>query len=293
MEAYPVLVSTSLSQTLDQWQPTASAFDHCIAVVQCNNHDYWLDPTAGYQRGPLSAHYLPNYSRGLVISPRTAALTPIPLASGLPLTSSTEFFQLAGRNGTSTLKVVTDSQGRDADSLRELFATTPRADIEKSYTHFYAELYPGIKTSSPIQMVDDDQKNLIRTTEFYTIDKVWSQSDKDGSYRCQFYPYTISALLKKPVDTDRKLPLALAYPQHRILRTEVRLPGSWTPESDNKTISGGSFYFRKNCQCAGNNLVMEYEYRSLQDSVPPRQVSDHLRQLHQAEEALGYSVVWH
>jgi len=292
VEAYPVLVSTSLRQTIDEWQPTASAFDHCIAVVRCNNQTYWLDPTAGYQRGSLAAHYLPNYSRGLVIMPSTAGLTAIPLASGLPLTTSTEYFQLAGKSGPSSLKVVTIAQGRDADSLRALFATTPRADIEKSYAHFYSELYPSVKTSSPLQMEDDQRQNQIKTTEFYTIDKIWSQSDRDGAYRCQFYPYTISALFRKPVDKDRKLPLAVAHPQHRILRTEVRLPSPWSGDSDNKIISGGSFFFRESRQCGGNSLVMEYEYRSLQDSVPAAQVADHLRKLDQAEKSLGYSLVW-
>ena len=83
IESYPVLVNTTLRHALDGWRPSGGAFDHCIAVVKHNGQAYWLDPTMSYQRGPLAAHYLPAYERGLTISPRTTGLTVIPQSANL------------------------------------------------------------------------------------------------------------------------------------------------------------------------------------------------------------------
>ncbi len=292
IEAYPVLVNATMGRAIADWQPSASAFDHCIATVQCDGQMYWLDPTINYQRGSLASHYLPAYELGLVISPKTTELTAIPQTTGLPQTITTEYFQLHGKTEAAELKVVTIADGRDADGLREFLAATKRSDIEKSYTHFYADLYPGIKMSSPIAIDDDELQNRIQTTEFYTIDKAWTPPDKDGKYRFDFYATSIAGLLKKPVDTDRKLPLGINFPEHQILRTEVTLPETWTPDTVKKTIYDPAFTFRKDCRCAGNKLVLEYEYQSLADSVSPDRVGDYLQQLNQSSQALGYSLTW-
>ena len=292
IEANPVLVNATLGRGIADWQPAAGAFDHCIAQAGWGGRTYWLDPTINYQRGPLAAHYLPDYERGLVIAPRTTDLAVIPPAAGWSQTRTTEYFQLRGKTEPADLKVVTVAEGRDADALRELFAATRRGDLERSYTHFYSDLYPGIRMTSPLVLEDDAARNQIQTTEFYSIDRMWTQSDKDLKYRCEFYPATIAGLLKKPVDTDRQLPLGLAFPRHEILRTEVILPESWTPDTDRKLIDDPAFTFRKDCRCAGNRMVMEYEYQSLADSVPPTQVAGYLQHLNQSARALGYTLIW-
>lgn len=292
IEAYPVLVNATSGRAIWDWRPSASAFDHCITVVRCNGRTYWLDPTMNYQRGPLAAHYLPNYGCGLVISPLTTGLTVISQATGLPRTTTTEYFRIRGVTEPADLKVVTIAEGRDADNLRELFATTKRSDVEKNYTHFYSSLYPGIKMSSPIAIEDDQQQDRFQTTESYWIDKAWTRSDKDGTYRCEFYPSTIGALLKKPVDTDRKLPLGISYPQRQTLRTEVTLPQVWPVDADQKTFSDPAFAFHKDYRCTGGQIVMQYEYQSLADSVSPDQVSQHIRQLDQSSQSLGYALLW-
>jgi hypothetical protein len=292
INACPVLVNATTGRGIADWRPSLGAFDHCIATVQCDGQTRWLDPTMNYQRGPLAAHYLPAYGCGLVISPQTTGLTAIPQTTGLPETVTTEYFQMHGKSEPAELKVVTVAQGRDADSLRELFATTKRSEIEKNYTHFYSGLYPGIRMSAPVAVEDDAQQDRFQTTEFYTIEKMWTRSDKDKTYRCDFYPSSINALLAKPVDTDRRLPLGIDFPQHQILRTEVTLPGAWPGDSDRKTIMDPAFSFRKECRCAGRKLVMEYDYQSLADSVSPDRTGQYIQRLNQCSQSLGYSLEW-
>lgn len=292
IEAYPVLVNASLGRGIENWEPSADAFDHCIAVVQCDGQTYWLDPTMNYQGGPLAAHYLPSYGCGLVISSKTTGLTAIPRSNDSARTTTTEYFQIGKYGEPSKLKVVTVAEGGDADRLRELFATTKRGDIEKNYTHFYSISYPGIEMSAPIAVEDDVEQNRFQTTEFYSIDKIWERPDKDSAYRCEFYPSSIATLLDPPLDTARKFPLGINFPEHQIFRTEVTLPEAWPSDLERKTVTDSAFTFQKYFRCAGDRLVMEYEYQSQSDSVSPADFNQYIRRLDQCSQSLGYTLIW-
>lgn len=292
IEAYPVLVNSSSRRTIENWQPTSSAFDHCIAFVRFKGQACWLDPTIQFQRGPLAAHYLPDYGCGLVVAPKTSGLSVIPQTTGLPETTTTEYFELGRKTEASTLKVVTIADGRDADDLRALFATTKRSNLEKSYAHFYAGRYPGIKLSAPVDFNDDEKQNRIQTTETYTIDDAWTRSDKGGKYSFEFHASAMDAFLKTPVDTERTMPVSVPFPEHEILRTEITLPAAWPADTANKTVSNPAFFFQKNLKCSGRKIVMNCEYQSLMDSAGPDQAAQYIQDLNQASKSLGYSVSW-
>ena len=293
VQAFPVLVNSAFGPSIQNWQPSASAFDHCIAAVQCNGRTWWLDPTMTYQHGPLAAHFLPAYGWGLVIAPGTTRLTAIPQTTGLPQTTTTEYFHVGLLTDQATLKVVTVAEGRDADMLRATFATMKQTEIENNYTHFYSDTYSGIKMSAPIEVVDNEEQDTFQTTESYTIDKVWTQPQAGiRKYECQFNPAGIAGLLKKPVDTDRTLPLGIHFPEHEILRTEVTLPGPWPQGTDEKTITDSGFTFRKLYKSSGSKVVMEYEYQATADSVAAGAVADHIQRVDQCTKLLGDTIEW-
>ena len=291
-QAYPVLVDSTHGRAVDQLQPSPGAFDHCIAVVQFSGQAYWLDPTINYQRGPLSAHYLPPYERGLVVAPATTTLSIIPQTTGTPMTSVSEYFELRGKNEPAGLRVVTIADGRDADLLRELFATTKRSDIEKQYTHYYSDLYPGVKMAGSVTTSDDEDQDRFQTSEIYSIDNAWVQADATTKPHFDLYPYSISAMLKKPVDVSRRMPLGIGFPEHQFVHTEVTLPSAWPAAANQQTVFDPAFSFQKAYRCSGNKLLIEYDYRALADSVPPDRVSEYLQRLNQSSQLLGYSLSW-
>ena len=292
VEAYPVLVNSTVGRGLDNWRPTANAFDHCIVVAVLNGQSYWLDPTMTYQRGPLALNYLPPYERGLVVAPRTTALAVIPPPADFSQTAVTEYFQLGHQGMPSSLTVVTVAKGHEADRRREFFTTTKRAEIEKNYTHFYADQYPGIRMTTPLALQDDLAPNVFQTTETYEFDDVWKRSAKDNKYQCEFYPTSLAGLFAKPEDTDRTMPLGLRYPRHMFLRTEVTVPDPVQASTAQKTITDGSFRFHKDFQGAGNRLVIQYEYQALADSVAPEAMADYLEHMDESAKLLGNTFVW-
>jgi hypothetical protein len=189
------------------------------------------------------------------------------------------------------LKVVTVATGRDADVLRSLFATTKRSDIEKTYTRFYADRYPEITQSAPIEFKDDETQNQIQTTETYTIANAWTRT-ASGKCLFEFYASVMDALLKTPVDTQRTMPVSVPFPEHQILRTKITLPVLWNADSLSKTVSDPAFIFQKNLKCAGNKVVLNCEYQSLKDSIRPDEAAQYIQHLNQASKALAYSLSW-
>lgn len=292
IEAYPVLVNTECCGTLEEWNPSAVAFDHAIAMVRLDGKTYWLDPTDRYQRGPLAAHYLPAYGFGLVIRPNTTALTAIPHTTGMPQTRVSEYYSVRGRKAPADLKVVTVAEGLDAERLREQFATTPRDEIEKSYLTFYSNVYPGITQTRPLVLQDDEQLNRIEITEFYTIEKIWVPSDRNKTSYCQFYPHSIGSLLKAPVDRARSMPLSVPFPQHQIVRTEVTLTEPWPAKTDSKFISDPAFSLQMKLKQSGKLLVVDYEYQSYTNCVPAGRAGTYVQKLTEASQALGTALSW-
>jgi hypothetical protein len=87
--------------------------------------------------------------------------------------------------------------------------------------------------------------------------------------------------------------LDVRYPEHRLVRTEVTFPLGWRgSDVRDRVISDPAFYFRFGVNCSGNRLALEYEYRSLTNSVPPERMPQYLRHLDEAAQTLGYSVLW-
>jgi hypothetical protein len=122
---------------------------------------------------------------------------------------------------------------------------------------------------------------------------MWTWSADDKRFWCEFSPHTITSLLyQKPRDKDRSMPLALEFPEHRVFRAEVSLPGVWPADNRNKTISDPAFFFQQHLTVSGRMLVLEAEYRTFADSIPADRVKDYLQQLDEAARASGYALGW-
>jgi hypothetical protein len=292
IEAFPVLVNSELGRGIEQWQPSPLAFDHVIAQVQLDSQIYWLDPTATYQRGPLSGFPPVDFERGLVVCPGTTALTVIPRDTDPPPVQVTETFRLGGRTEPAQLKIVTVADGAAADDLRAELATTKREDAEQSYLHFYSGIYPGIEQSQPLAVEDDERRNQIVTTENYLIKNFWTHSDNHSPYECDFFPLEISDFFKKPVDQNRAMPLSVPFPAHKNLKIEVMLPIGAAVRGENKTVSDPAFFYQMKLKNFGTRLEMDYEYQSLADSVSADDVPDYLNHLDQASRSLDFGLIW-
>jgi transglutaminase-like putative cysteine protease len=290
--AFPVLVNTIAHQTIAERQPSSTDFDHAIVQATVDGQVYWLDPTATYQRGPLSDHYYPDYGYGLVVRPGASALTPIPLSGGRPLTTVNEYFHMGRPPGASTLKIVTVGEGADAVALRERYATTARDQIERQDLNFFAKLYPQISQTDPSVFLDDEAANRVEIDEFYRLDGDWTPPPPNigGWWTFRVYSHNVDAAVRRPGSPIRTMPLGLSYPRHEIFRMETVPPVMYYNGNDDQTVRNPAFYFHRSVNVRGQTLALEYEYNALADFAPVEGMSEYARQLEQASDLLDFTI---
>jgi transglutaminase-like putative cysteine protease len=293
IDAAVALVHTEYCVTIADWLPSPYAFDHVVVQVRLNGKTYWLDPTKSHQGGPVGDRYFPDYGRCLLIRPETTELTVIPQQkSGWPITTVQETFMVHGRKEPAEMTVHTRAEGLDADRLRAAFADVGRNELEKRYLNFYARDYPKIKTTKPLEVLDHSEQNVFETFEHYQIQEFWTLSDDHRKYKCEFYPRIVLDLLDEPTTTLRSMPLAIGYPQHEILQTEVILPEPWPVTGNTNHVSTPAAQLTTRRTTQTNMFWLKYEYQSLTNCVLVTNVPAYLKNLNQMKDLLGYSLTW-
>jgi hypothetical protein len=291
VEAFPVLVNTHRRQELAQFQPSPVLFNHAIVQVNLDGQSFWLDATGNYERGLLTLRSWPNYGLGLVVAPGATALTPIPPCPVQPSTTVTEYFSIGAQRSPSTVKIVTVAEGSDADRLRKRFATTKLDDIEQENLNDYAKFYPSIHGTSPLLYSDDEQNNRIETSEYYAIDKMWTYVPDAAEYHTFIYAMNVAAALIKPAGSFRAMPLSLPYPVHQIFHAEMNATAGLPRDPTNVRIDNPAFFFQRTQSLSDGKLYLNYEYRSLTETVAPGAVPGYVRDVNTAPDELGYLLI--
>jgi transglutaminase-like putative cysteine protease len=291
IEAYPVLVNGHARRTIADLHPSPIVFDHSIVQTTVNNRNYYLDPTATYERGSLAVRSWPNYGYGLLTRSGVTALTEIPACPVLPKTTVSEYINVGGYEQETGMTIVTVAEGIDATALRQHFAVTPTVQIEREYLAAQEDNYPDIHGTVPLKFTDDEQNNRVEITESYSIPKFWKRRAEDPYYHCHFFSFNVDDAMHKPEDSVRTMPLGIDYPVHQLFHVEANWMIGWPVRPDNQSIQNPAFEFNRTMNIVGTNLVVDHEYRSLSDVVMPEAYSTYLRQLDAAMQYLGCAIV--
>ena len=292
-EATPALVATSFRQALSELLPAANDFNHVIVRVIANGKTFWVDPTAGYQRGPVNERFLPSYGYGLLLQPGETALTPIPTSNaGNPETFTTEVFNVGGQKAATRLKVFSTYRGYDAEWMRAIRSASGQNTFAKSYLNDYAQRYSGIAADGEPDVQDAANRDAVDISHQYIITNFWTLADDKLRYTCQFYPLGIHGWLLKPTTVNRSMPMEISYPRRRVVHTEINLPREFALSNYTNVITGPAAELHIKRTCLRQSVWLDYEYCSLTNFIPVALVSAHLKSLEQMENALGYSLTW-
>jgi hypothetical protein len=285
IEAHPALVNTSAQRTLDQWQPTPYAFDHCIVQAKVNDKTYWLDPTISYQRGDLSSHQNPNYERALVVSEGSNALEEIKTpALDKPTTEIKQIYTVTDYQSPTTLLIVTTYRGEDADSTRYRIAEQSLAELGKSYLNYYAEQDHSIKAEGQPSITDDPATNTLVVSEKYTIAEFWNNGERS------FYADQIYNCVNSPGVSKRTMPIAISHPVYITQNIEVHLPETYPIETGSGTLADGFLSFDYRYATQGKVIKLDFKLQSLRDVVPADQAAKHIKTVEKIKEYAGYRI---
>ncbi|MDB6030081.1 MAG: hypothetical protein JWM16_419 [Verrucomicrobiales bacterium] len=291
-QASPALVNATSAQAIEQWQPSPLAFNHVIVRLDRAGEFFWLDPTLSYQRGSLTQRSLPAYGRALVAQADATNLCAVAIHSNAsPRTIVRESYSIKATNLLSELRVVSTLEGEDAESFRSMLAHAGRAEVERSLLDSYTREFADVTNSKPLEIQDSDKENRIQIVESYLLRGFWK--DKDGwRKQCDIYPAALAALLPQPGSPNSQSPLAMAHPRRHLHIITVDLPECVTLQDKSQLIRGPAEELRIERVNSERNVRIEYDYRSLADSVPPERIPRHIRARSEMLDNIGLTLVW-
>lgn len=294
IEAYPALVNSSSKEQVKNGLPSPYAFNHCIVQVNLRGSRLWYDPTISKQRGTSHSNYIPDYQQALVLSPASKGLTEVipPIANNGGI-KVLETFLFDDVGGAVTLQVKTEYTGWEADMQRSRFATTSLKEIQKAYLNFYANNFPDIEMTQPVDFIDYEQGNKFTILEEYSIDNLWEELEGiNGQVRATFFPKVLRDYINTPRTSKRTMPMGLSYPVNVEHEIQLFLPEPWPVNPEVKEVKDDAFTYKSVVSYAstGNLLTLHYTYSILKDHVLPENMSAFMRNQKLMLDDMGYSL---
>jgi transglutaminase-like putative cysteine protease len=284
IEAQPALVSSVWEAHLDARLPSPGAFDHVIVRARVDGSWYWWDVTDTAQGGGLADFIQSDLGSGLIIAAGSTGIEKFPVQ--MPRTPEFNvnlvFDVRAGLDAESTITVISRYRGRQADSMRRRLRSQTVSELGLQYENYYKRIYPKILSAGEPKIADDMASNALTVEERYKGSELFERPDTEGVRRFSLDADYISSSLSAPSTPVRKMPLALTYPVNAAVKIEVRLPEEWTIKPEDMSVGDGHFQYQSRHRRIGNDVFLEYSYRTLADNVPVARLEEHLRQREKA-----------
>ena len=287
-DAKPALVSTTHGRELESRLPTPDTFDHVIVKLRAPTttgpRTFFVDATQSLQGGDLATMVSPNFERCLVVDQGVGALE---VMQGSGTRSSEHVLETftVKPDGSADLMVSTVSTGSEADATRVDRADTSIADLQRGYLNFYAQDFPGIETNGELELKDDRRANRFETVEHYAIPTFWEDGER-----------TVSAHLildrapTAPRTRLRSCPLSVESPLDLEHVIAFNLPFDPTAEPDEHSVDSDVFLYRYRCKVTGRKVEASFNFRSLEDAVPPEKLDAYLESLDEARSHLRFRI---
>ncbi len=293
IEAYPMLVNTSLKHTITEILPSPIFFDHCVVkVIAMDERELWYDPTITNQGGTYEKVYFPNYKYGLVLKPNNTAFDTIYNGADNKVEVLDEYILEAVGKG-ATLKVKSVYHENEADGMRNYFKNNSINAIAKEYEKFYSNYYFDIEATKNPEITDNLKDNTFTVIEEYKIDSLWSpMEDKKGYIAAYFAPTTLQSLLYVPNKTERHAEIDMYYPAVKEHKIKVHLPESWAIEKDDQVISSDAFYYSDEVKYNDRTKVLDISYylKFQKDYLESKDLSTYIKDANKVNSSLGYTI---
>jgi len=283
-----VLVNSDLNDKIDQFIPTANAFDHAVVVATIDGKDTWVDATISNQGGDGTNIYFPGYGKGLVLKPGNTGLTTIPI----PKTGKTIYEEkyTGGKSDTSKVKldVKTIYTLDQADKERDKLASSGTATTEKDYLDYYSKIYSKIEPGDSIRVIDDLHKNTLVTIESYRISNFYKRDSVTGRARADFYADCISGRLPT-VSNQVKAPIAVNYPYDLDYTIKMISTGGWNIEGRHNSINRDAYRFSSDYSTTGDTLSLHYQFAYLKDHIAIDHIDEFKKDVSDLKDGSGLS----
>ncbi|WP_162996417.1 DUF3857 domain-containing protein [Mucilaginibacter celer] len=288
IDAQMVLVNADMNEHVDQYIPTAYAFNHAVVTANVNGKQVWVDATMDNQGGEGTDIYFPRYGKGLVLKAGNSALTTIPPAKGGSITAE-DIYTIKNVKSPVLFTVKTTYAGDETDYIRGKLESSGMAETEKNYLDYYSKIYNKIEAKDSIIVKDDLKKNILTTIETYKVGDFLKKDSTSDKFTADLFANVINNQF--PSITSRtKTPVSVTYPYDANYTIKVVLPGGWDINEAHDAISRDYYHYESNFSSAGDTLSLNYKLSFLKDNVPVNKLDEFRTDIKKLNNtSLGYS----
>ncbi len=292
VQAYPMLVNTSLGDELKNINPSAELFDHCVVKVDNNDSVFYYDPTISNQGGNYKNTFFPSYETGLVLKKGNDTLEEIFQFSEGRVEVFEEFKVDSAWSGAK-MNIETKYYENEADNMRSFFMGNSKNTIEKDYTNYYSDYFYKVKLIGDLKTTDNLKENVFTVTATMEIDSLFkTENDNKSIVSATFNPTNLYEVIILPNQSERKTPFNLYYPTLREHRIRIKLPETIEIAKDNDVINTVEFYYEYDHFYDNKNdeIVLNYTYKSQYDHVKVDNFDNYFKQINVLNNIIGFNI---
>jgi transglutaminase-like putative cysteine protease len=291
--AYPMLVSTTLKEMLDERLPAANVFDHCVVSLDLNGSTIYVDPTISNQGGKVGEISFPDYRRGLIVNNTTSKLTDLrrPSASSI---SENQTLEVKSFDDAAILSIRTTYMGAEADYQRSYFSSTSLDEIQNHYLEYSSRIYPNLEKLENLKLSDNRNDNVLSVEEKYKIPELWKPLESNPNLiYFEVYAQTLEGYFNITKSTGRQTPFSLTYPLDYHHVTEVILPEEWPLKSDYVEINNNAYAYEYSITTKGNTFLRSVHYKTESDHISSKDfksfLDDHKKMMNNLNYSFSYN----
>ena len=226
LDAEPVLVNLGAGDGIDGLPPSLAAFNHVIVRVKIKDQSYWLDGTRSGDAN-VSAMGPPGHKWGLPVRADGASLEAIvePQINVPTVDTVVHIDASKGLDARAAARISLTFSGAAATGMRAAVASSPRADLERSFRQRFANMAGGFDIDS-VNWRDDPAGDRFSLELSGAMDMVWRKNEDVGmmEYKVATGETNPRLFAKREPGPNSDAPFTVPYPSFVRARTEIVLP---------------------------------------------------------------------
>lgn len=212
VRARPLLVNTHLRQSIRNFMPMPTLFNHAIVELEADGKRRWIDTTFKQQGGGAFNRHIPDYQCALPVDETATGLIEPPKLEISNLYDLHEHVLLATKKGSSLMAVTLQVEGHQADLHRIQFKKLGLEEWGKQRLQNMVNRHRSAKRVGELKVKDDRDANVLVLTEVFEIE---FQLGKHANPKfCVFHlpGAWFKTVLLLPPKGERHNPFLLPYP---------------------------------------------------------------------------------
>jgi lipoprotein NlpI/transglutaminase-like putative cysteine protease len=259
--AAPVLVSTSLHDSVASMLPSALAFDHVIARIASTDagdgSPLFLDATRLHQTGDPARRQAIGLGKGLLLADDTRALLDLPSAFDSERMTVRDLIRVRAFRVDPTLEARVTYRGDLADYVREAIAHRGIQDAATEIAAAYIRVYPKAKSISPASAELGEHDDSVTVVLNFAVPDFWRFQDQ-RFLAADIVHWSLMDALSHPKSESRRDALGFALPGIYRQRIAIEYPSEVFSAPREQNAEDGDSHV--NLKAVINNTLSRIEY---------------------------------